>query len=67
MVGYDWSGHIWNDGIQDIASVGIFEREWRYSGLLCLIVDALSSSRCRRPRFPINLHGESMPQFLALP
>lgn len=48
MVEYDWSGHIWNDGIQGIASVGISEGEWRYSGLLCLIVDALSSSRSRR-------------------
>lgn len=48
VVGNDWSGHIWNDGIQGIASVGIFEGGWRYSGLLCLIVVALSSSRCRR-------------------
>ena len=52
--------------MQGIASVGIFEGEWRYSGLLCLIVDALSSSRCKRD-FRFNLHDESMPQFLALP
>lgn len=66
MVGYDWSGYICNYSMQGIASVGISEGEWRYSGLLCLIVDALSSSRCKWDiRF--NLHDESMPQFLGLP
>lgn len=48
VVGYDWSGYIWNYSMQGILSVGIFEGQWRYSGLLCLIVDTLSSSRCRR-------------------
>lgn len=43
-----WSGHIWNDSIPGISNFGSWGAHERYPRVLCLIVDALSSSRCRR-------------------
>lgn len=64
MVESGWSGHIWN-GISGISNVDIWGGHKRYSRVLCLIVDALSSSRCTGDFQLVYIMGP-MPKLLGL-
>lgn len=55
-----WSGHMWSGDISGISNVGISGGQKRYSRVLCLIVAALSSSRCRKDSRLIYIVGQCL-------